>query len=573
MLSFQTNNGSQQNLTFDRSQKESLHRQSASDRQRGPLATTSDKHLHSIPRASGKFCTPTTTGSQILDLSEMSTVPKQATDYDFSLVGKSRRRLTSLTEEHPFDEDLDSPPSSSHVSSELKVKLDKGYHTDPCIVTIPESNQAQTRSRLCVTANELVDTSESSADIYEEDALEELLLKGTGLEQAEGVGAALSLYDRAVQQGRFEEALNVAVLESKMGVLLWKCGSYEKSLNALKRSLDVFEKHGGTRAQTMAEIYFAIGRTLASLSKRKKARKYFMKALRTLEFDQFVDNTVRAEDQQLYAKILTHVANLLVDNGSYEMASSVLNEAITLQRQILGPTHTDIAGTLLVYGALNEALYQYEYAAKCFLEALDMYRNDDSGASFANVDISVTLSNIGWMFYKTGDYESALHSYEESLEIAIPILGDGHRNVSSLRVQMGMVYAQQGNLNKALKTYRQALQDQRASLGDIHEDVALTLSLVGSVYNEKENFIKAVEFTRHALTMRQETNGPKSIVVGTTYVQLGQVYKKMGELSHASQCFSSALAIYHENTLPVTDPRVVEARQAAVDLTSGHPET
>ena len=114
------------------------------------------------------------------------------------------------------------------------------------------------------------------------------------------------------------------------------------------------------RVRVMAEIYFALGRTLASLSKRNRARKYFMKALRTLEFDQFVDNSVRPEDQELYAKILTQVASLLVSNGAYEMASKVLDEAITLQRDILGPDHADIAGTLLVYGFLNEALHHYE---------------------------------------------------------------------------------------------------------------------------------------------------------------------------------------------------------------------
>jgi tetratricopeptide (TPR) repeat protein len=520
-----------------------------------------------------------------------------------------RRRMTSSTEEPrhtSWDGEVGSidgdendasslPPKGCQRTSSIVRDSDKGYHTDSCIVIATTSCHHHHQQQRNTTSTKLSpfldipkvnhqeepvveDTSESSEETYEEDALEELLVKGTGLEQIEGTGAALSLYDRAVKQGLLKEALNVAFLEYKMGILLWKNGSYEKSLNVLKRSLNVFERHGGTRTRTMAEIYFAMGRGLSSLSRRTKAHKYFMKALRTLDYDQFLENHVHPEDQQLYAKILTQVASLLVDQGNYSVASNVLADAITLQRQVLGPNHIDIAGTLLVYGSLNEALQQNEYAANCFLQALEMFRNNDTDAMFSSVDVSVTLSNVGWLFYKTGDYTSALHSYEEALEIVIPILGANHRNVNSLQVQMGMCYAQQGNLNKALKIYRQALEGQRVVLGDNHEDVALTLSLVGRIYHVKENYGKALEFIRHALTIRQQltsnsTPSSATVVVGTLYVQLGQVYTKLQEVTHAVHCFSHALTIYHTNHLPVTDVRVVEARQAltALELRSSPP--
>eukprot|EP00977_Amphora_coffeiformis_P022258 scaffold10697_cov151-Amphora_coffeaeformis.AAC.1 len=489
----------------------------------------------------------------------MSTTPEKAVGMGAHLVGKPRRRLTSLTDVQPqasFDEEDISPSPNSPRGH--RDDVDRGYHTDPCIATIRKYEDEQSHRRPSVVE---IDSSESTEDSYEDCTLEDLLRRGTGLEQSQGVQAALSLYDQAVQDGLVEEALNIAYLEYKMGTLLWKCGSYKKSLSLLKRSLRAFESEGGLRVREIAEIYFAIGRTLASLSNRKKARKYYMKALRTLEYDQFVENRVNPNDQKLYAKILAQVASLLAGHGNYVIASGVLAEAITLQRQVLGPEHTDIAGTLLVYGALNEALRQYEYAAKCYLDALEIYRNNTSNTIFSNVDISVTLSNVGWLFYLTHDYANALHSYEEALELAIPVLGEQHRNVSSLRVQMGMVYAQQGNLKTALRTYRQALEGQRAVLGDEHEDVALTLALVGSVYKEMGKLRKAAEFTEHALSMRRTIMGPDSVVVGTTLVQLGQVYVAMGEPVAASDCFLNALAAYHVNGLPVTDPRVVEARE------------
>ena len=500
-----------------------------------------------------------TDSHHIFGMKGMSTSPHEAFEMSTQSMSKPRRRMTSLTDvqgQASFDDEDISPSSSSPRGH--RGEDDRGYHTDPCIVKVRKDENEQSHRRPSVVE---IESSESTEDIYEDCTLEDLLRRGTGLEQSQGVQAALCLYDQAVQDGLIEEALNIAYLEYKMGSLLWKCGTYEKSLSILKRSLRVFESEGGLRVREIAEIYFAIGRTLASLSNRNKARKYYMKALRTLEYDRFVENNDNLIDQGLYAKILAQVASLLIGHGNYDVASGVLSEAITLQRQVLGPHHTDIATTLLVYGSLNEALHQYEYAAKCYLDALAIYRKNTSNTISSNVDISVTLSNVGWLFYLTHDYTNALHSYEEALELALPVLGDQHRNVSSLRVQMGMVYAQQGHLKTALRTYRQAVEGQRAVLGDEHEDVALTLALVGSVYKGLGKLRKAAEFTEHALSLRRKITGPDSVVVGTTLFQLGQVYNAMGEPVAASNCFSSALTVYLRNGLPATDPRVVEARE------------
>ena len=478
-----------------------------------------------------------------------------------------RRRLTSVTDVQPqssFDDDENTP---SYSLIEHGAEVDRGYHTDPCIVTIHRKSETELRSRGSALV-EPFDSTESSEESYEDYAFQQLLLKGAGLERNDGCQAALAFYHQALQQGVFEETLNIAHLEYKIGTLLWKRGSYEKSLKSLKRSLRAFESEGGLCVRIIAEICFLIGRNLNSLGNRRRARKYYMKALRTLEFDQFVENEVRAEDQVLYANILVQVASLLVVNGSYEMASSVLGEAITLQRHLLGPEHSDIARTLLVYGSLNEALRQYEYAAKCYLDALDIFGNDTSCDMSSAVDISVTLSNVGWLFYLTENYASSLRSYEEALQMIIPVLGEDHRNVASLRVHVGMVHAQQGNLKTALKTYRRALKSQRSILGDDHEDVALTLALVGSAYKQWGKHIKAVEFLQHALSIRQKVLEFNSVVVGCTFVELGVVYMEMGELSHASYSFSEALAIFHENGVPLTDTRVVEARECLSMITT-----
>lgn len=496
-----------------------------------------------------------------------------------------RRRLTSQTDvvisQFSFEEDKEPAPPTAQgqvrstafpqndpdeeEDEEIRdgVALgDKGYHADPCNNMSVRRGPMSERIGSWLMDPEPVESSESSEEeSIEECVLGEILSKGRGLEREEGLGEALALYKSAVREGLVEECLNVAYLEYRMGTLLWKCGSYEKSLALLKRAKDVFEREGGMHVHVLAEIYFALGRSLASLCHRKRARRYFMKALRNLEYDQFVDNIVRSEDQELYARILTQVACLLISHGGYEMASEVLSEAITMQRSILGPQHLDIAATLLVYGSLNEALHQYEYAAKCYLEALEIYRSNKSTSFASNVDISVALSSIGWLFYLTQDYSSALHSYEEALELVVPILGDTHRNVSSLRVQMGMVYAQQKQYKGAVKIYRKALQGQRTVLGDQHEDVALTLALVGSVYKDLGKHRKALEFTQRALSIRQQLDGFASTRVGMTFAQLGHIYLEMGEIAAASHCFTSTLTTFYEQSLPSADSRVADAQE------------
>jgi tetratricopeptide (TPR) repeat protein len=184
-------------------------------------------------------------------------------------------------------------------------------------------------------------------------------------------------------------------------MLLWKLGDYPKSLKRLKEARDVYEQDGGLQSEILVEIYSALGKVAFSTGNLYQAKRYYVKALRTIEFDCLLEGESQ-HIQLLQAKVLRLLGNvLLAVGGNTDKMANAIMEALRVQHRITGCWHGDYASTLLTLGQLHEAQGAFASAAGIYLDALDIYRSQEhrpqehrpQGGSAATATTTSTTTN------------------------------------------------------------------------------------------------------------------------------------------------------------------------------------
>jgi tetratricopeptide (TPR) repeat protein len=137
-----------------------------------------------------------------------------------------------------------------------------------------------------------------------------------------------------------------------------------------------------------------------------------------------------------------------------DIAMGYYQEALSVQRCVLGHGHVHTADTLYRIGNLHASAGLLGLAGQCYDEAMQLYRRHRSqtpnsappllgeedhrppSAACIAADEATVLAGLGWIFFVQRDLARALALTNEALEGMVHALGSSHRNVLSLRHQL-----------------------------------------------------------------------------------------------------------------------------------------
>jgi tetratricopeptide (TPR) repeat protein len=401
--------------------------------------------------------------------------------------------------------------------------------------------------------------------------LNRLSKEGARLESQGRLDVALECYERYL---KLTETFDKKAGHGHylVGVVRWKRGEYEESLHNLSEALQIFKEAVLNGDTTLAlhndiiDVMLAMSKTYLSQGHRRLARKCSKRALHFLGTGDDVRDGPKSKLTR--AKVLHSLGVIDKDSGNFKGSMRNFHEALSLQREILGRYHVDIAATLLSFGSLCEKLGRYPESQSYYLEAFEIYQLQNENTSSTS-DMGVTLTSIGWIRYLSSDFDGALRVYQNAVAYLRLTLGSNHRNVASVLIQTGMVHFQQGNLKQALQVYNEALQIQREALGDNHEDVALSLSHIGSTLEGLGDFENALECVSHSLRIYTTLFGSQHLQVALTLVHLAGVYDQMDDTSLSVACYMEASIVYKANGVEKHYDRVLLIESALQELNQG----
>ena len=202
-----------------------------------------------------------------------------------------------------------------------------------------------------------------------------------------------------------------------------------------------------------ANPYEGVGREVTVLEVLKEAEKKIDDAF--------------ASQREIQAAVQSTIGMTYRQLGHYEEAEPLLRSALEIRKSVLGPTHPDVAESLIEMANLLQDEGDYEGAEPLYREALAM------GHKFSEDTATATrLNNLAILLKDQGDYKGAEPLYREALAMDRKLLGAEHPSVADKLNNLANLLSDKGDYEAAEPLYREALAIHRRALGEEHPGVS-----------------------------------------------------------------------------------------------------
>ncbi|MFO1434132.1 MAG: tetratricopeptide repeat protein [Candidatus Competibacteraceae bacterium] len=200
-----------------------------------------------------------------------------------------------------------------------------------------------------------------------------------------------------------------------------------------------------------------------------------------------------------------NLAMLYYNQGRYGEAEPLLNKALQLRREVLGPRHPNTLESLNNLALLYRSQGRYGEAEPLHKEALQLSR-EVLGPHHPNTLTS--LNSLALLYHDQGRYGEAEPLYKEALQLRREVLGPHHPNTLTSLNNLAMLYQSQGRSGEAEPLLKEALQLSREVLGPHHPDTLTSLNNLAVLYQSQSRYGEAEPLHKEALQLSREVLGP-----------------------------------------------------------------
>ncbi len=240
-----------------------------------------------------------------------------------------------------------------------------------------------------------------------------------------------------------------------------------------------------------AELHAIIGLTCMRLGALDRAEPHLVAALAFREKAQPVRD-------DLIATTCGYLAELRVHQEDFAAADQLINRAIDLLSQSLGPDHEQTLRTLENHATLLRQRGQPAAAVDQYQALLDLL-----GQRPQHRELRASVHrNLGNVLWELGDLEDARDQLRAALTLQDECQPDNHPGRAGTLASLGYVLSELGDFAPANRFLDQALAIQREVLPAGHFQIASTLTLRGASRINQQRYSDAETDLREALDIR-----------------------------------------------------------------------
>lgn len=247
------------------------------------------------------------------------------------------------------------------------------------------------------------------------------------------------------------------------------------------------------------------------------------------------------------ARLMQNLAAVYSVDRQTERAIPLLQQALAIREQRLGPEHPDLAVVLLNLGMAIRPNGDLAAALAPMQRALAIR---EKALPPGHVDIAWAAEYIGDIYREAGRYDDALAMYERMLSIREQALGPGNRLVSRSLSRLGALQRDMGSPTLAVPLYERALEIDRRTLGPDHPDLVAALSNFAAALRDVGEYAQALQHVERALQIDLAAHGPDHPRVAQSLTDLGLLYRALGDPHRAITLYQRALAIEEARKQP-----------------------
>ena len=268
------------------------------------------------------------------------------------------------------------------------------------------------------------------------------------------------------------------------------------------------------------------------------------------------------------ASLLHWAGTYLIERARSQEAQSLLQQALAIREQKLGPQSIETSNTLDRLARCFETQGKYSQAEPLLKRALAI-REQQLGPDHPSTASS--LNNLALLYDTQGKYQQAEPLYQRALAIHEQQLGPQHPNTANSLNNLAGLYRAQGKYEQAEPLYQRALAIREQQLGALHPDTAQSLNNLALLYWNQGRYELAEPLLVRALAIREQQLGPEHPDTAGSLNNLAALYRNQGKDEQAEPLYQRALAI-DERTLGPQHPttQTIRASYARLLRTMGH---
>jgi class 3 adenylate cyclase/tetratricopeptide (TPR) repeat protein len=255
------------------------------------------------------------------------------------------------------------------------------------------------------------------------------------------------------------------------------------------------------------------------------------------------------------ARTLHILAILYNHQGKYEQATSLLQQALAIREQALGAEHPDTASTLNELAAPYMKQGKYEQAESLLQRARAIREHT---LNSEHPDVAESLNDLALLLVYQGKYTQAEPLYLRALAIRERILEPDHPNLAEVPNNLAWLYNYQGKYEQAELLYLRALAIQEQVLEPTHPYLAVGLNNLAEVYRNQGKYEQAESLCQRALAIQEQVLEPNDPFIAASLNTLAELYRNQGKYEQAEPLYLRSLAI-REQVLGPTHARVAQS--------------
>ena len=345
--------------------------------------------------------------------------------------------------------------------------------------------------------------------------------------------------ERAVEffeRGRALDAASVAPL--RLAEFLFGAGSfnfdrgdYARAMEIYRRSLEAYERGGGSKAQ-ISGIVYGIGAIHYLKGEYAEATEVHRRSMKLAE---------ESGESDAIALSLFGLAADYRMQGDYAAALKLYEQSLKLREQASeemirragGPQMQarNVSTLLRHIGTTHFLQGNYPLALRYFERVLrrDEEEHDEMGLAYS-------LSYLGGVYRVQGRYEQALDHLERSLKL-FEKLGI-REGVARTQATLGGVYHLLGDSARALEYFRRALELRERM--DAKEGVAGSLLGVATVQAARGEYAQALEAAERSAAIARRIGSPH--VLWGALLVAGRAHLSLGHVEEARRAFDESIS-------------------------------
>lgn len=244
------------------------------------------------------------------------------------------------------------------------------------------------------------------------------------------------------------------------------------------------------------------------------------------------------------SRLLAMTGSYLRERCFYSQAEPLLQQALAIRQQILGPEHPDTAQSLNSLALLYQEQGKYAEAEILHQQALTIWTQTLEPTDLTLVD---GLENLATLYFLQGKYDQDIEILQRVLAIREQVLGPLHASVAFTLNSIASVFTDQDNYTLAEQYGKRSLAIIEQTIGLEHPETAPVFNNLAVLYTEMGKYEQAEQWHRKALAIREQALGPDHHLVSLSLSNLGYTCYMQGKYIQAEPLYLRALAIDERN--------------------------